>query len=137
MARSLNPDLFIVGRAGSTEVMSKLRQAGADRAVSPYVMAGRRIVELSLRPVVTDFIDAALARGALEFTIEELLVADASPLVGQTVAALRARGVFVLGIQLGPGRYEPNPADARVLEAGSHLIVSGATGDLRAIEGPA
>ena len=39
-ARALNPGLFIVGRAGSIEVISKLRHAGADRAVRPTSWRG-------------------------------------------------------------------------------------------------
>ena len=133
-ARSLNPALHIVGRASSRSVMNKLLQAGADRAVSPYVMAGRRIVELTLRPGVVDFIDAALSRRELEFSIEELNVSSDGPLVGLTVGELRYRGVFVLAIVPEPGRYEPTPDDTLVLHEGAHLIVSGGSEALRALD---
>lgn len=49
-ARALNPELFIVSRASTKAVMHKLEPAGADRAISPYVMAGRRAVQLATRP---------------------------------------------------------------------------------------
>lgn len=124
-ARSLNPHLFIVGRAGSEGVDAKLLQAGADRAVSPYTMAGRRIAELALRPRVVDFIDAALSRGDLSFTMEEVEVSAEGPLAAQTVGTLRTRGIFTLAIMRAAGDYEPNPADDRTLRAGEHLIVSG------------
>ncbi len=132
-ARSLNPDLFIVGRAGARSVMSKLEQAGADRAVSPYVMAGRQIVELALRPGVIDFIDTALGRGDLSFSMEELSLPADSSLVGQSVGDLRKRGIFTLAIKHGPGDYEPNPGDDRPLVAGEGLIVSGDTQVLHAL----
>lgn len=130
-ARALNPDLFIVGRAGAEGVDLKLRQAGADRAVSPYTMAGRRIAELALRPRVVEFIDAALSRGDLSFSMEEVEVSESGSLLDQSVGALRARGIFTLAIMRAPGDYEPNPNDARTFRVGEHLIVSGSAADLR------
>ncbi len=130
-ARSLNPDLFIVGRASTASVMKKVLQAGADRTISPYEMAGRRVVQLALKPGVVDFIDAALSRGDLSFGMEEIAV-DAR-LAGQTVGQLRASGLFTLAIRHNPGIYEPNPADDRKLEPGESLIVSGSTAAMRAI----
>ncbi|HRA76167.1 MAG TPA: potassium channel protein [Propionicimonas sp.] len=126
-ARSLNPTLFIVGRAGDQTVIPKLIQAGADRAVSPYTMAGRRIVNLTLRPGVIEFIDAALTRSSLAFTMEEVRADAGGPLDGHTVGELRTRGILTLAVLHAPGQYEANPPDDRQVLAGEHLIVSGAT----------
>ncbi len=124
-ARTLNPQLFIVGRAGDEGVVQKLRIAGADRAISPYTMAGTTIANMALRPRVLEFIDAALSRGDLAFTLEEVTVDPA--LAGQTIADLRARKVFTLAISPSDGTYEPNPPDSRVLALDEHLIVSGSS----------
>jgi voltage-gated potassium channel len=126
-ARSLNPDLFIVGRAGAENVISKLIQAGADRAVSPYTMAGRRIVNLALRPGVIEFIDAALTPGGMAFTMEEVEAVADGHLAGQTIGQLRQLGILTLAILHAPGDYEPNPPDERAVAPGEHLIVSGAS----------
>lgn len=133
-ARSLNHDLFIVARAGADAVISKLIQAGADRAVSPYTMAGRRIVNLALRPGVIEFIDAALTRGSLAFSMEEVAAEAGGSLAGQTIAELRKRGILTLAVLHAPGDYEPNPPDERTVEPGEHLIVSGATEILDALD---
>jgi len=124
-ARTLNPKLFIVGRAGDEGVVQKLRIAGADRAISPYTMAGTTIANMALRPRVLEFIDAALSRGDLAFTLEEVTVDD--DLVGMTIADLRARKVFTLAISTIDGSYEANPPDERVLGRDEHLIVSGSS----------
>src|SRR5262245_39891 len=71
-ARALNPRLFIVARANEEGSEAKLRQAGADRAVSPYTRAGRQIAELAARPRVADFIDFAMSHGELAFSLEEI-----------------------------------------------------------------
>jgi len=130
-ARALNPGLFIVARAGAEGADLKLLQAGANRVVSPYTMAGRRIAELALRPRVVEFIDAAMSRGDLAFTMEEVEVRPGGQLDGRSVGDLRARGVFTLAVVDQGGGYRANPADDEVLEAGEHLIVSGAATELR------
>jgi len=126
-ARALNPGLFIVGRAGNQNVITKLLHAGADRAVSPYVMAGRRIVNLTLRPAVIEFIDAALTRESLAFSMEEVVAEAGGPLAERTIGELRADGVLTMAVVGDSGDYEPTPPDVRVVAVGEHLIVSGAT----------
>ena len=130
-ARALQPDLFILGRANAAGSESKLEQAGADRVVSPYTMAGRRIAELALRPTVADFIDLALATGEGSFSLEEVEVAAGGPLDGMTVGQLRADGIFTLAILPVGGPYEANPADDRRLSAGENLVLSGTGERLR------
>jgi len=132
-ARALNPDLFIVGRANLAGSEAKLTQAGANRVVSPYTMAGRRIAELVTRPRVTDFIDAALSHGELAFTLEDVAVAADGPLAGRSVADLRREGIFVLAVLRGERTYLANPPDDRVLAAGEDIIVSGSSETLQAL----
>ena len=131
-ARALNPRLFIVARANEEGSEAKLRQAGADRAVSPYTRAGRQIAELATRPRVADFIDFALSHGQLSFTIEELEVAADGPLAGQTVADLANRGIHVMAIVThGPRQFDTSAPMDRILAAGDQLIVSGTAEVLR------
>ncbi|HET7703810.1 MAG TPA: potassium channel protein [Candidatus Limnocylindrales bacterium] len=132
-ARALNPRLFIVGRANAVGADAKLTQAGADRVVSPYTMAGRRMAELAIRPRVADFIDAALSHGDLRFSMEELEIAAGGPLDGRTVAELRDDGIFTLAIVGGDADYEPNPPPDRALVAGESLVVSGSTEQLKTL----
>ena len=125
-ARALNPRLFIVARANDESSEAKLRQAGADRVVSPYTRAGRQISELATRPRVADFIDFALSHGQLSFSIEELEVAADGPLDGKTVAELAARGIHVMAIvSHGPRQFDTHAPMDRALAPGEQLIVSG------------
>jgi voltage-gated potassium channel len=134
-ARALNPTLFIVGRASTFEAEAKLARAGADRVVSPYTMAGRRLAELASRPRVVDFLDQALSHGQLAFSLEELSIAADSPLADRDVASLRHDGIFVLAVVHGESDYEANPPDGRVLRAGEVAIISGPHADLRRLAG--
>jgi voltage-gated potassium channel len=132
-ARQLNANLFIVARANTADSEAKLLRAGANRVVSPYGTAGRRIAELAVRPRVIDFIDAALSHGELTFSIEELPVTEGSWLAGRTVGELRSLGVFTLAVFLGEERHEAHPADDRAFVAGESIVVTGPTAELRTV----
>jgi voltage-gated potassium channel len=123
-ARTLNQGLFIVGRASTDAAVEKLSRAGADRVVSPYQMAGRRLAALALRPRVVDFLDAAVG-GGVSFALEEVEVGEDGPLAGRSVGDLEEREVRVLAIVRDGREQEPNPASDRKLEAGDILIVVG------------
>ena len=132
-ARQLNAELFIVARANGADAEAKLLRAGANRVVSPYGTAGRRIAELAVRPRVIDFIDAALSHGELTFSIEELPVTAGGWLAGRTVGELRNRGVFTLAIFLGEQRHEAHPADDRAFAPGESIVVTGPSAELRTV----
>lgn len=130
-ARTLNPNLFIVARAGEEDTESKLIQAGANRVVSPYTRAGRHVAELAIRPRVADFIDTALSHGELAFSMEEVEVGPGGPLDGRTVGELQADGIHALAIVRGDREYEANPPAERRLVPGDSLVVSGAAEPLK------
>lgn len=132
-ARSINPGLFIVARANTAGSEGKLTQAGANRVVSPYTMAGRRIAELATKPRVVDYIDAALSHGNLSFSLEEVEVDAGSPLLGVTVGRLRADGVVTLAILQHDGAYVANPPEDRAVREGESVIASGSTDALTAL----
>jgi voltage-gated potassium channel len=139
-ARAINRSLLVVGRASTPSAEEKLALAGADRIVSPFTMAGRRLAELAIRPRVVDFLDAALSHGELSFSLEELHVTPDGGLDGVTVAGLRERGLFVLAILTDDGRYAANPGDDRRLAVGETIIASGSADAFRAAhdhDGPA
>jgi voltage-gated potassium channel len=132
-ASTLNAGLFIVGRANLPAAEARLKRAGADRVVSPYMMAGHRIAELAVRPAVSDFIDAALSRAHLSFSIEEYRVLAGGPLDGTTVGDLLERGIFTLAVVRGPGEYDAHPPSDRRLQAGEELILSAGRDTLRSL----
>jgi len=54
IARSLNAELWIVARAGQPASIRRLELAGANQAVSPYLMAGHRMAAMALDPAIRD-----------------------------------------------------------------------------------
>jgi voltage-gated potassium channel len=127
-ARLLNEKLFIVARAEGRAADAKLRRAGANHVVSPYVIGGSRIAQAVIRPSVVDFIELATRTDYLEMQIEEILLAAASELVGQTLGQRRFQqelGVIVVAIKRPNGEMVANPSGETVLEADSTLIALG------------
>ena len=132
-ARALNPNLLVVGRASTPSAEQKLALAGADRIVSPYTMAGRRLAELAIRPARRRLPRRRpLARRALLQPRGAARRRPVAALDGASVAALRARGLFVLAILTDGGRYEANPPDDRRLVVGETIIGSGSAEAFRA-----
>jgi voltage-gated potassium channel len=54
IARSMNPKLWIVARASRATSIRRLELAGANQAVSPYLMAGHRMAAMALDPRLED-----------------------------------------------------------------------------------
>ncbi|MBA3267221.1 MAG: NAD-binding protein [Acidimicrobiia bacterium] len=134
LARALNPDLFIIGRASSTESVEALRRAGSDRVVSPYRLSGTRMATLALRPAMLEFVD--MVSVSPDLRIEELVVGERSSLTGATVRETCAPydGVMILAVRSPDGTLAVPPRAETVLGAGDLLIVVGPQGPLGQLE---
>lgn len=139
-ARSLAPDLVIVGRAETEDAVHKLKRAGASRVVSPYQIGAVQIAHTALRPAVVDFVELATSSENLELAIEEIPVSSASTLANSSIleANLRQRyGVIVVGIQREDRRMEFNPEPDTPIRAGDTLVVLGRPHSLKRLEAEA
>ena len=136
-AHVLRPSLFIVGRAETEDAIKKLKQAGANRVISPYQIGAVQIAQTALRPAVVDFVELATSSENLELAIEEIPVAAGSALVNQSIfeANLRQRyGVIVVGIQRVDGTMEFNPEPDTPIRIGDKLVVLGRPHSLKRLE---
>ena len=52
--RSLNSKAFLLSRCANNQNKSKLLRSGANKVINPYVTGGHRIVEMLIRPEITD-----------------------------------------------------------------------------------
>lgn len=55
-ARELNPTIYIVSRAEDDVGEKRLKRAGANRLVSTYRVAARKLADGIIRPYITDFL---------------------------------------------------------------------------------
>ena len=136
-ARGLNEKLFIISRASDESSEAKMIRAGADRVISPYVLSGRRMANLAVRPYVVNFLDVTGTAGELEKTLEEIVVEDGSIIGNRTVGEIDLRnrtGALILGLYRSTGELLTSPSAETMLEPGTRMIVMGTRDELDVTE---
>ena len=136
-ARGLNPELYILARSGEEGSEIKLKRAGANKVVSPYLIGGSRMAQAILRPNVVDFIEIATGREHLELQMEEIIIPANSPFIGENLVSSGFRketGVIIVGIKKGSGKMVFNPDSHARIEASDTLIVLGAPPAIQKLE---
>jgi voltage-gated potassium channel len=140
-ARQMQPELTIVARAAEEKTEGKLIRAGADRVISPYQIAGRRIASVILRPTVMNFLDVVVEGGDVTMRLEEVTVRGGCDLVGK---ALRDSGIgkrtgaIIIGIHGRDGnarvdRTSETPLSTVVIEEGDVLIALGSEDHIKTL----
>ncbi len=135
-ARWLNPELFIVSRAVDNASVPKLERAGANRAISPYAIGGRRLAHLLISPRVVDSFETAMRRGNQALTVDDVLISAHSSAAQRPLGSLdipSRSGATVLAV-LRDGAPTPNPHSDFVLAPGDHLLVIGTDEQLAKLE---
>jgi len=135
-SRALGPDLVIIARARTEGSKSKLLRAGANRAVNPQLIGGRRMAAFALQPHVSEFLDVVMHDETLDYRIEEVEITSRSPLVGHSLAdaALReATGALLLAVQSANGEFVANPTADTRLDPHTILIAIGTSTQLDAV----
>jgi voltage-gated potassium channel len=136
-AKGLNPDLFIVARAGEEGSEQKLLRAGADRVISPYHIGGLRIAHTVLKPAVVDFIELATKSGNIDLQMEEIPIPEGSGLMGLSLDQCgigRDLGVIIVAIKKPNGDMKFNPTFRTLVEPGDTLIALGEVSKLKELE---
>jgi voltage-gated potassium channel len=136
-AKGLNPNLFIVARAGEEGSEQKLLRAGADRVISPYHIGGLRIAHTVLKPAVVDFIELATKSGNIDLQMEEIPIPDVSRFSGLSLDQCgfgKDLGIIIVGIKKPNGEMRFNPTFRTLIEPGDTLIALGETSKLRELE---
>ena len=133
-SRALRPDLVIIARARTESSKSKLVRAGADRAVNPQLIGGRRMAAFALSPHVAEFLDVVMHDEALEFRMEQVEIVPESALAGRCLREVRlaeTTGALLLAVRSGAsGTFLANPGQETVLEPHMILIAVGTDAQL-------
>jgi voltage-gated potassium channel len=136
-ARTARPDILIVARASDEDAAKKLRLAGADRVVQPYMAAGRAMAGLVLKPQVAAFLDSVTAASAPDLRFEEIMVTDMCGAAGKTIRELNIRkdtGALIVALRKRDGTFDTTPNPEVRLDDGDVLIAAGTPEELRALE---
>lgn len=128
-AREMNRSLRIIARAVDSHSSKKLIRAGADKVVSPYSIAGKRIARMLLSPGIVDFLDVMVQSQELELRIEEVTIHKNSSLVEKHLREsnikVETRGAMIVGVKQGNGQIMVNPPGDLVLKEGLILYALG------------
>jgi voltage-gated potassium channel len=134
-AKALRPDLYVVSRASQPESEPRMLRAGADRTISPYAIAGRRMARSALQPLMVEFIDALASGRHEEQILAEIEISEESGLGSRTIEDVMqsCRGAVVLAVQRATGAIQVGPSGSSQLAVGDRLIVLGDEAELEAI----
>lgn len=127
--RQVCPEVLIVARASEHDTEAKLRQAGANRVISPYKTSGSEMARLALHPQVYGAVDVAA-----DYRMEEIEAPEGCSGIGRTLAELRG-GALIVAIRKADGRLEPEPPPERKLEVGDTVVALGTARALDHLEG--
>ena len=138
-ARGLAPDCRLIARADSEEAERKLRLAGADEVISPYVSGGRIMAATALRPLAVTFMD--LISGS-DCEVEEFRLSsdpgDLGSLQGATLGELQLggrTGALVLAVKTPANGTALRQYRGSQYRAGEPGLVANPGRDLRLMPG--
>lgn len=136
-AKEINPKIHAIVRALDEKAEMKLKRGGADEVVSPYRTASMRVLQAAVKPTVVEFIELATSRQQLELSLEEVKLAERSPLVDRSIAESDIRrnyGVIIVAVKRATGEMIFNPDPSIRTVAGDTLVAIGKTVDLKRLE---
>ena len=135
-AKALNNNCRLIARAATEEAANKLKLAGANAVVSPYVAAGRTMAASALRPIAVDFMDL-LAGSNCE--IEEFKLTDSTEKLNSFMYRTtnlfnfsKLNGALLLATKVS-GKLRGNPKDTVTLFPGMILIFLGSQDQLKSV----
>ena len=136
-AKALNNSCRLIARAATEEASNKLKLAGANAVVSPYVAAGRTMAASALRPIAVDFMDL-LAGSNCE--IEEFKLTENIERINMFTNKAEKEfdlskigGALLLATKVS-GKLQGNPIDKVILCPGMILIFLGSQKQLEDIK---
>jgi voltage-gated potassium channel len=129
-ARAVRPELRIVSRVNQSTWLSRIENAGADVAQSPYDSYGASLAASALSPTVLSLHNLPL----LGLGTEEIEVAENSDLVGKRIEHLEAAhvGVHILGLRRERQLHKWHEIDDP-LRQGDVVVALGEPADLSAL----
>jgi voltage-gated potassium channel len=128
-ARDINPNLKIITRASEEGSESKLKRAGANLVISPYVIGAMKIAQSVFRPAVSSFLETAVSGNAgMDFRLEAVEIAAGSSYEGRDIGHSKIReelGVLIVAITKEDGHLITSLTPETVMEGGDRLICVG------------
>lgn len=136
-AKQMKRDLKVVSIAQDDRSRSKLKAAGADEVILPFLVGATRMAQAITAPAVSDFLEIATGANPIDFYMDEQRLAQRSSLCGQRLKETPIRrelGVIVVAVRHQDGSLEANPSPDLQLVAGDVLVSIGQRAGLEDLE---
>lgn len=127
-SRHLNPQIQIIARAEHKTTEAKLRQAGADKIVSPALMGAHRMEWMITRPSTAHLMELVSETTFMDLELDELVVPQNSPLVGVTAGStgtFQRNDLLLAAVKQSDGTMRFNPGHEYTFQALDTVIVMG------------
>ncbi|WP_456433443.1 NAD-binding protein [Nitratifractor sp.] len=126
-AKSIDPRIRVIARAGSPAIVRKYERAGADHVLLPNQVAATMMVTAILKPTMYKAIHAIFTAQNVAL-LDEIRIHEHNALIGKRAGEVDFRGfrLILLGIlKSSDGTFLFNPGDDVVIEEGDVLLVMG------------
>ena len=134
-SRNLNHDAYIISRCSKQDTGNKLKRAGANKVVNPYITGGHRMAELLISPNIDDIVTIEAPDDiSVDFSIEEVSVNNFSVLNNKTIGELNIREKFnlsIVAILNKDGTKQLNPGPEINLTSDNKVILIGSLEDIK------
>lgn len=127
-ARQMNPQLYIETRISSEHSRNKMIQAGANKVIFPYSLAGVQIARSFINPHIDSFMEVMLDNHdniALAFKIHEVDKDDVNCDKSISQTNFRSQGFIVVGVQSPTGKVSIAPQASIILTKGTKVFLIG------------
>tara|TARA_B100000315_G_scaffold259407_1_gene315351 strand:+ start:8650 stop:9657 length:1008 start_codon:yes stop_codon:yes gene_type:complete len=127
-ARTMNQNLNITSRCSMVENVAKLKRAGSNKVVNPYIAGGHRIAQLIMTPAIEDAVEIVTPNRKLDLMVEEINLKDCSMYDGLPISECNIREEFdllIAGVVKSDGEIFFNPSPELELKTTYIIILMG------------
>ena len=127
--KTKNPNLFILSRCARKDNEIKLKRAGANKVVNPYIAGGHRMAEMLFKPQVEDSISLIPNKhDDLNLTLDEISLEGLEKFNGVKIKDSKIKEDFkilIVGITNENGNTEVNPSSETILSSKDTVLLMG------------
>lgn len=127
--KTKNPNLFILSRCARKDNEIKLKRAGANKVVNPYIAGGHRMAEMLFKPQVEDSISLIPNKhDDLNLTLDEISLEGLEKFNGVKIKDSKIKEEFkilIVGITNENGNTEVNPSSETILSSKDTVLLMG------------
>jgi len=132
--RTLNKDANLLSRCSHEDTEYKLKRAGADKVINPYVAGGHRMTELLIEPSIEDAVSISTPQFDIDLVVEEIEINTVPSLIGVSIVNSNIRkkyNLIIIGIKDNAGKFQLNPNMDYILGKDQVIMLIGAKSNMK------